>query len=284
MIMAMWWCTACTDSDDVGGAVESLLAEYELPQGKSDADDRIVKCFEDYGSYILYEYSSVDIDYEFTWFSFAWAEPDPTYVGDMMDLLEDIWFDFYPAEFHRKFMPLKIFLSESVGLESWDGSMIYQFSILNESSLIVGFCSDTLQKLSSTTKKEFMKNLQINLWTTWVNSVELPDEFFALSDYSYPATADDPSSSDYVRNRGFISDYTYGYADEWSTYGHWETGVLDELTDASTYITNMIRFTSAEWAADLEWPLVKQKYDILRNWFIEQYGFDLQGIGDMTYE
>lgn len=38
--------------------------------------------------------------------------------------------------------------------------------------------------------------------------------------------------------------------------------------------------TSEEWAEDLTYPLVKKKYDILRNYFLEKFNFDIQKIGD----
>lgn len=36
-------------------------------------------------------------------------------------------------------------------------------------------------------------------------------------------------------------------------------------------------------ADDLQYPLVKKKYDLLRNYFIKNYGVDIQKIGDATF-
>ena len=49
-------CLACSEDKKIG-EVETLTLDYELPQGKSPADDRIVEIYEKYGSYILYEYT-----------------------------------------------------------------------------------------------------------------------------------------------------------------------------------------------------------------------------------
>ena len=271
---------ACTDSDEVSGTLEPLTAEYTLPQGKSDADDRIVQYYEDFGSYILYEYNKYDLAYDLSAYTLTYTEPDLDYMGDMLDLLDEIWFDLYPVEFHKQYMPLKIFIADEIvsNFDGWE-----YFSIYSRNTVMLGFCSDTLRKLTPTDKINLRNELQRLLWDIWEVTLEFPNEFFALSEYSYPAV-DDPESPDYTRARGFVADYSWGYPNEWSLSGDWMTGMLSETADLSSYLDGMLTRTSAEWAEDLEWPLVKQKYDILRNWVKEKYGFDLQAIGDMTYE
>ena len=51
-----------------------------------------------------------------------------------------------------------------------------------------------------------------------------------------------------------------------------------------TYLHDMLRHSEEEWAENLKYPLVKQKYDILRNYIIEEYGVDLQEIGNALCE
>ena len=78
---------ACSEDKEIG-EVESLKPEYTLPQGKSPADGRIVELYNQYGTYVLYEYSDWDFHYDLTSdYSYVW--PDPQYVGDMLDLLHD---------------------------------------------------------------------------------------------------------------------------------------------------------------------------------------------------
>ena len=105
---------ACTGNDDDLGEILPVMPEYELPQGKSPADDRIVEYYNNYGSYILYEYVELDFMRDIDATGYVYELPDPQYVGDMLDFLEDTWFDFYPAEFHKQFMPYKIFLTQKL--------------------------------------------------------------------------------------------------------------------------------------------------------------------------
>lgn len=274
---------ACSGSDEVGEIVP-WTDEYELPQGKSNADDRIMAYHDLYGTYILYEYTDWDYRYELT-NSYNFKLPDPIYVGDMLDLLEDIWFDFYPVDFHKKYMPLKIMLAEYLEYEDiWMETSTFYFVLTRNSSAIgIGFCSDTLRKITSQTKLEFKNNLQRNLWYDWLTRIDFPDEFFEISDYSCAAVLDD-SSSDYTRSRGFVADYYNDYYNEWSTKVDWQTRLLNKQTDLRSFIMGMIVRSTADWKDDLEWPLVKQKYDILRDWIQKEYGFDIQEIGNVVYD
>lgn len=267
---------ACSGNDNIG-TVETWEDEYVFPQGKSDADERLLGYYNLYGTYILYDYTYLDFRYEFPGYSsYRFVLPDPSNVGDMLDLLDDIWFDFYPVEFHKEYMPLKIILADAVESESAvDGSITSYFVLSGVSAIIFGHCSDTLQKITPAVKLGFKNELQTHLWTNWMDEIEVPDEFYEVSDYSSVADAD-PASDNYARKRGFVSNYDLAY--EWSIYS------VSESEDLRTYLVHMAICSSEDWASDLEYPLVRQKYDILRNWLKEKYGFDLQTVGDTFYE
>ena len=273
---------ACSSENEIGD-IAPLMEEYELPQGESDADGRIVDFNKRFGTYIVYDYTYLDFHYEFG--RYLYELPDPVYVGDMLDLLEEIWFDFYPDGFHQKYMPLKIMLAKYIAYEdSWTGVTLYFTLSINSSCIGIGFCSDTLQKISPVTKLEFKNTLQKGLWSNWSLDMTFPGEFFSISDYSSAADGYDTSSPNYARNRGFVADYSNGFPYEWSTMADWQTNLLNENTDLQSFLMGMILRTSADWSEDLKYPLVKQKYDILRNWIQETYGFDLQKVGDATYD
>ena len=275
---------ACLGNDDVDVIEPWEEMEYELPQGKSDADDRIVNYFEKCGSYILYEYPDLDFDFELSE-SYLYELPDPIYVGDMLDFLEETWFDFYSVEFHKHFMPLKIMLTKYLAYEDpWTEEVILEyFCYYGSEAIAIGYCSDALQEFSPATKLEFKNELHSQLWNNWYKELDIPEDFFAISDYTRVAVTD-VESVDYVRNRGFVANYLNDPPREWATSLSYSTGRLDEKTDLKSYLIGMAVRTSADWAEDLKWPLVKQKYDILRDWIQETYGFDLQKVGDATYD
>lgn len=285
-IMLSYCLMACSGNDDVE-SIRPWTEEIVLPQGKSDADDRIVDYYEKFGTYILYDYTYLDFNYEVGGI-YEYKLPDPVYVGDMLDLLEEIWFDLYPVDFHKKYMPLKIMLADYLISNYYVSPTEYvsqEYFILsaNRYCFALGFCSDTLKKISPATKCEWKNAVHSTLWGYYSGGViEFPEEFFAVSDYSRGAEMD-PSSEDYTRNRGFLADQ---YGTEWSViYADYETGLLSyKNMDVSTFLQGMVTKTTTDWEEDLKYPLVKQKYDILRNWIQETFGFDLQNVGDTTYE
>lgn len=276
-LCVLWACClmACSDDDEIG-YVEPWEDEYVLPQGKSDADDRIVAFYEQYGTYILYEYTYLDFRYELP--TYDYELPDPVYVKDMLDFLDEIWFNFYPDDFKKKYLPLKIFLAKLLAPE-YGG-----YRCFVESSCVgIGYCDAILQEFTPEEKLKFKQDLQTNLWSIYLELFEIPEEFFQLSSYANEADTD-PESENYARRRGFVEQYAIdGAPSAWYTWGD-HRGEIEKERDLDSFIKGMILRTSEEWAADLEWPLVKEKYDLLRTWIQETYGFDLQKIGDKTYK
>lgn len=266
---------ACAEDKNIG-EVEPLEQGYVLPQGKSPADDRIVGLFDKYGTYFLYEYTEAD----FSWrqgsgsLNYSYTAPDPQYAGDMLDLLDEIWFKFYPDEFHKKYMPRKVFLTGTLEIS---GSPIYTRTI--QGQIAVGYCSDVLIDMSGEMKTEFKSALQRELLRDWINRgvIAIPDEFYEVSDYSYAADIDDPDSPDYARARGFVA---ASDGSEWCGRVNWQTGMLPSEDDMRYFVDSMVSRTSEEWASDLEYPLVQQKYDILREYILKNYKIDLREIGN----
>ena len=275
ILLATLLAGACAEDKKLG-EVEPLEQGYVLPQGKSPADDRIVSLFDTYGTYFLYEYTEAD----FNWrqgggsLSYSYTAPDPLYAGNMLDLLNEIWFKFYPEEFHKRYMPRKVFLTGTLEV---NGKSIY--TRIAQGQIAVGYCSDVLVDMPEEVRTEFKSALQSELLRDWINRgvIVIPDEFYEVSDYSYAADVDDPDSPDYARARGFVakSDGT-----EWSRRVNWQTGRLDSSEDLRYFIDSMVSRTSEEWASDLEYPLVQQKYDILREYILENYKIDLREIGN----
>lgn len=274
---------ACAEDNHVGDIPE-LTAEYVLPQGHSSADTRIVEIFENWGTYILYEYSEADLQWlqvevNNMWNGYEFTAPDTLYVDEMMDFLEKAWFQFFPNEFHQKFMPYKVFLaSELKYVDSYYGTETEYSVRIVGSHMIIAHCSDELANMTNEEKIMFKQNIQDALWTSWLNELDIPDEFYEVSNYSVIASAN-PEDWNYARGLGFIADED---GVEWSTQDPWPSTALSEYADLDTFVSGMCNRTSEEWEEDLAYPLVKQKYDILRDYFLDSHAFDIQAIGNMT--
>lgn len=271
---------ACSEDNEIGD-VPALAPEYTLPQGGSPADDRIVAFYNKYGTYILYDYLETDLkwmqtDVNNTWTNYSYTSPDTHYVGDMLDLLDKIWFRFYPEEFHKKFLPYKIFLASTLTYNNGFGDVKNYNSRVVQSQMVISNCSEILTTLSDEAKLKLKRDIQNSLWNRWLNEFSIPNEFYKVSDYNWPASAN-PEDWNYARELGFIAN---NEGKEWSTEDPWPSPTLNQTTDLICFLDGMRNRTSEEWSEDLKYPLVKKKYDILRNYFLTNFNFDIQAIGD----
>ena len=279
-------CLACSEDKKIG-EVETLTLDYELPQGKSPADDRIVEIYEKYGSYILYEYTDKDFYYDSDinfGRTYVYQLLDPQCVENMVDLLDEIWFDLYPEKFHQQTLPYHVFLASDLFYEDLFGEIVREPICTGAFSAVVSVSTEMLQELTSEMKLELKNSLQIKLWKFWqsYNYIELPDEFYEVSNYVGVANTDE-SSPNYARARGFVDGYNQTTL--WYTsIDDWNAGTVSPKSDLYTFIECMLTRSSEEWEDDLAWPLVKKKYDILRNWIQKQYGFDIQVVGNLFCE
>ena len=284
-------CMACTDEDKVDN-VGTLSEDYVLPQGKSPADGRIVACYNSYKSYILYEYSHPDFMYGLSEnnTNYVYEKADPQCMDVVLDFLEDIWFDLYLPEFHVEYMPYKVMVVKS--METTYGTRQFATMGKNGQSFYVNDCSEELKNLSAEEKRTYKNNLQLCLWDYWRTNgtLEFPKEFYEVSDYTRAAKDYDPENPDdpdFALARGFMPQwyaYQSRYIFDWCLYVNYQTKLVDSGADLQYFMYGMITRTAEEWVDYLaKYPLIKRKYDILRNWFLDKYKVDLKKVGEVTY-
>ena len=259
-----------------------LNSEYVLPQGENTvADTRIVELFNNTGSIFLYKFVDRDFYFDFT-SSYHYDLPDPQYVDEFLDFLDDIYLQFYSDKFKHKFLPYRVLLTEKM-YTTTSGENTYYDYMLSTNTLVLSWCSDTV--LPATAKLTYKNKLNYSLWYYWIytaQSLTIPDEFLAVSDYTCSNKPNTTVTSDnYVRNRGFIkNDYANKEINASTVYWSSSSMTKQQMMDFVAYCAGMIYRTDADWEEDLQWPLVKQKYDIVVKYFKEEWGFDISKIGN----
>ncbi|WP_455508762.1 hypothetical protein [Butyricimonas paravirosa] len=289
--LGVW--TSCSDDKDLGPDIP-FVGSYQLPQGKSPADDRIVELFHQYGSYFLYEYTQKD----FNWtqvsvggsstanYSIETVLGNPVYAGEWLDVLERIWLKFYPQEFLSKNLPYRILMADTIKqVWTYVRPTTYFQVYLTTNTLAIAGLNEDIVSMPGSVEKSFKNVLQQKFLEHLINSGVLvaPDEFYNVSDYSTTATAGEDA-----RTRGFLpsidSEEKYGIKSEvWVTYIPYGSVELPRTEDFRHYLMNMISHAESEtssWATYLTYPLVKKKHDILKKYFFEKYGIEFQKIGD----
>lgn len=249
--------------------------DYTLPQGKSPADNRIVELFKKYNTYFLYDYTVAD----FNWNqirsregAYSSTNGDPQYVGDMLDLLQDKWFRFYPEAFLKQQMPYKVFLADSLYTEFF-GNKFLEFVGPGAENLALGYVNEQLKGRDNTFKNIYKIRINAAFWDLLIDkkTIDLPATFFTQSNYKIN-TSSDPTSFDYFKTRGFTENYSslqYYTVEE------------NQNRDIKSFIRTMISLKKSEWDTQfLVYPAVKKKYDILQAHMRAKYNIDLQLIGD----
>ena len=175
------------------------------------------------------------------------------------------------------------------GLSQTNNSYIYEN---DGQSFYVNDCSGELKNLSAEEKRTFKNELQLCLWNYWrtKGTLEFPEEFYKVSDYTRAAKDYDPENPDdpdFALARGFMPmwfAYQGKYIFDWCLYVNYQTKLVDSEADIQHFMYAMITRTADEWGDYLtKYPLLKRKYDILHNWFLAKYKVDLKKIGEIMY-
>lgn len=287
-LLAILFLSGCAKDTQIGN-IQVPGADYVLPQGgDAMADQRILKLYETYGSYFLYEFS--EKDFNWTQISnslgddvFRFDPIEPGKVKNLLDLLQLTWFDFYDQEFLAHAMPIRIFLTETVQLQVrkfdwgiWDYILSWKdvYARYLDNQIAISNVNKSVADMSAEEKRVYKSNLLSVFLESLVASATIvaPDEFIAISDYS-----NNVDDTEEARNAGFVLNPTMDY--EWSIDGN-----MTESNDLNAYLASLVFRTAKEWEDDLQYPLVKQKYDILVSWLKTEYGIDIVKIGNTIYE
>lgn len=283
---------ACAGNDSDLGKIEVPGTDYTLPQGgNTEADKTIVGLYEKYGTYFLYDFTEKD---------FLWTlvntstlgdniyRFDPIDAGDVtpfLGVIQNAWLCNYSESFLKEAMPFKVFLTEHVQRQesvfdwsAWDYILswvdIPGRSLSNQIALTnPGKAWSEMTATEKLSLKQYW-NAMFLQYCVESGSITIPDDFYALSDYTKSLAWESAST---VRDAGFIYDPMSDT--EWAS----DSYTLSKSTDLNAYIAQLVYRTDSEWDDDLTHDCVKRKYNILVQAFTDA-GIDIRAIGNQTYQ
>ena len=306
-LVAAFSMSSCSKDVPIGDPV-SISGGYVLPQtGASDEDNaRIMEIYEKWSSYVLYDVDSADVYWNQiagtasggSWI-YRFEEGDPKYVGDMLDYLDEIWWRYCSDEFLQSgAIPFRVYIVDKYYRyrDYGDGQMsmlTYDDFSLSDNSLIVSGMS-SVSSYDADTKKAKKRALWNSLFSQWQTKsiVSVPDEFYAVSDYTTePEMTTDNGWSYYFtdeqlkayRSRGFIpkTTETSGYISTSEIYSKysatsssWSTTDPKSL-DIQAYISQFFYASQEEIEEYMKYEAIATKWNILIDYFKENYGLDL---------
>lgn len=303
---ALLW--SCNDKDKLEPAVE-IGPEYILPQGAASKEDndRIQALKDKFGSYFLYVVTQKD---------FAWSQStgsansaidtivlgDPKYTGAMLDYIDDIWLKYIPDNLKKGgALPYRVMMVDSI--KRWRGAagppgqpyMTFNYKIHGKGITIAGM-NETLETLTKEVKITRKNELQKALWEYYVANgiVTIPEAFYTKSNYVttaapiLPVTETNQVNNTAYRNRGFLpGSYFVNPVSGSVTVMEWYNGTYAwtnaKSNDLNSYLTHLLQRTDAEMVKYLQYPLIKEKFELLVNHFKNNNGIDIRAIANDQY-
>ena len=264
--------------------------EYKLPQGTNAFDTDLVNIYQNYGSYFLYKFNpavdfawvpaAVGVDNLFS-SKFSCEQADEATVAKVLPFVQKNWLSLYPDTFLKRTLPFKVLLAKNQKRLVNPNSNDYTLSNTGLTSgtfpnTILGYYHITLSNFSasfdamtSTQKASFKGDMHIEYWNYMLSTgkVAIATNFASVSNYTLTVSA----STMYVN--GFLD-----------TRAKSQTN--PQLYDLRTYVKAITNNSKATLDNTILKPtndtkgLVKQKYNLVINYYKTVHNVDLQAIGD----
>ena len=307
LLLLLIFAAACYDEKDLKPS--GVTSSYSVPQGTRDYDDAIVDIYNRYGVYLLYKYTDKDT----YWTPSGWmdgalgetgksgyiiAPVDENYVGEQVELIQDAWFDTYSDEFLKEFLPIKIMLCSDIDsvYMVWDFSsypfkQVYEGKKVkawyNYDNICVSYGSEAVTQMTKADSLAFRHKMNQTLIESMIGrkkSVPLK-EFEEITNYQTDNI--NYMSASNLWKLGVPRSVSYNVTVE----NDWKSFLLMMVTFSEEFLTRTPEYNS-DWDYTMQnWDgilnpvkdvngLLKKRYDIVRNYFIENYNMDLQKIGN----
>ncbi|RXK87069.1 hypothetical protein [Filimonas effusa] len=278
-----------------------IIDTYTLPQGNHDFDTRIVSYHQQYGTYLLYQFTDRDVYWSPTantkptmastgfWSTGVEVAPaNVNYISAQLDLIQSQWFSYYSDKFLKEFLPSKILLCSKLD-SVYAGYVfvpVFAYSKVtkpipayyNYDNITVGFGSDTITKLTATDKRNFMARTNSQFIKSIASrTLSVPPVTFSSS-VNYGVTY---TSQGAAYAQGILQVYYNGL----TAQGDWNAYMAAMVNYSEKELNTSVADTDATAAGILNATKdkngkIRQRYNMVRNYFINEYQVDLQKIGN----
>lgn len=307
LLLQLFFVVSCYDEKDLEPS--GITSSYSVPQGTHDYDDVIVDIYNKYGSCLLYKFTDKDT----YWTPSGWMNgvlgvdgkngylvtpADEKYVGEQVDMLEKLWLSSYSDEFLKEFLPVKIMLCSEIDsvYVSWDFSVTpVQTKYLgqevqswyNYDNICVSYGNVAVTQMTKEDSLAFRSRIS----RTFVESMIGRGKTAPTQEFSESANYNISSSDMYTASKLWAAgipqlvNYAISEDNDWKTFMMMMVLCSEEFLTRVPEYNNDWDYTAKNWDGILN-PvkdvnhLLKKRYDMVRNYFIENYNMDLQKIGN----
>lgn len=213
-----------------------------------------------------------------------------SYIKPNLDRIIEDFFDQYPVDFQRKYMPLRIFLcdtivktasSQYVTYYGIDNMAINLFTPGEKDHLSTEYTKPVVADIDEYYSKISGKLHSALFAFLFTFREEAPNQFVQFSQGLYGKRL----RSDLGLQQQGDNDFDVKTLGFWSaspdTFYDDNLVMHKEPEDIAEYVERMVGYTEAENMAEMEgYAVMINKYNALRNYIKEAFGFDLQEIGN----
>jgi hypothetical protein len=271
---------------------------YTLPQGYHSYDTAILDLYNKYSSYFLYKF----IDKDTYWTPTGWKNAtqnatgtwvtgylvtpaDTNYISQQLALINKLWLSRYTDKFLVKFLPAKVMLCASVD-SVYTNFLVTPFANtiksvgawFNYDNICINYGKAGVTTMTGKDSMAFAakSNLIFIQSIYGRNLTPVTNDFTSVANYSVTLST---QAAAYAQ--GIITNFVNSRSPQldWNAYleamvSRSETSLNKSTAnpDATTMgILNATKDTNGK---------IRQRYNIIRNYFISTYGVDLQAIGN----
>ncbi len=293
MLLLIILSAACTYDENVKASEtpELIYGKYTLPQGEHDYDTKIVEFYTENNSLLLYKFNDRDFGWNVTgtilWNpvtdttggNYEYEIANELYVGYQLELLNQKCFKYFPEDWLKTLLPQRILLCSKLNAVT---GMLDHYPTEEDRELrhvvkgyhhfAVNWGNQNILSMTAEQRNEF----KVEMCKTFLRYIYpdadsgndllgRPDLFATVSTYS-----NDNSSGEYA-NGILNSEHKNSIREDWFDY------IIAIVSNSYAELTAEGGILNAE--VDVNGK-IREKYDIMVNFFKTEHNFDIQAIGN----
>ena len=247
----------CSSDNEEIGAPIPLEPPYPLPEkGLSPAQDRVVDFYYNYNTFLLYDFTPEDFDYgqSTNGMEYHATVGDLQYLEPMLDLLDEVWLDFFPESFKSRYFPFKIYFADQISTTNkWSGVPTYYDLVARKTDMAVAGMNESINEITPEKKQElkcaligaYIDFLLIQQDADGTSLLKIPQEFYEVTDYAndWMSSLDYKASGnpDVYLEFGYLPDLDFRFSAYPSISPGWAMSkyVTDATSDIKHFMKNL---------------------------------------------
>ncbi|MCT4586488.1 MAG: putative zinc-binding metallopeptidase [Carboxylicivirga sp.] len=276
IVLSITLLLGCNEDEDLN--IFEVSNPYELPTGDSEFEQYQRDVFNKYNSYLLASYEDKECMWNVDLIQGIRVvqQPDANVWNKMPEVIEKLFYSSYSSEFLKKYSPFKFLLADTVHTNSikdwpvWSGRDYILLSKVN----------DELFDYSDEEELQLKAKLHGCFWGLYRHKYErfvMTKGWYEVGGDNYNKKIAMLRTSKEEEDKVNPDPKKFGF---WATVSDGNNDFTpDENEDVAQYVENIVLLSDEELVEAIDgWPLMKQKVNIIKQFFVDEYNIDLSAI------